>query len=146
MTISVQSLSRVQLFATPWITARQASLSITNSLKLPSPPQNIISRHLNILKWFCLASKCFHLKMLTFKSVTQRVDEKSCSSNLVQGMSVSMLSKMYLNEIDSWFQASKWSFRDMKLTLSLSLWVIQVTQEKNWPDSMFPVTQPGCRF
>ena len=28
---SVQSLSRVQLFATPWSTARQASLSITNS-------------------------------------------------------------------------------------------------------------------
>ena len=28
---SDQSLSRVQLFATPWITARQASLSITNS-------------------------------------------------------------------------------------------------------------------
>ena len=28
---SVQSLSRVQLFETPWITARQASLSITNS-------------------------------------------------------------------------------------------------------------------
>ena len=27
---SVQSLSRVQLFVTPWITARQASLSITN--------------------------------------------------------------------------------------------------------------------
>ena len=28
---SVQSLCRVRLFATPWITARQASLSITNS-------------------------------------------------------------------------------------------------------------------
>ena len=28
---SVQSLSRVRLFATPWISARQASLSITNS-------------------------------------------------------------------------------------------------------------------
>ena len=28
---SDQSLSRVRLFATPWITARQASLSITNS-------------------------------------------------------------------------------------------------------------------
>ena len=28
---SVQSLSHVQLFATPWIAARQASLSITNS-------------------------------------------------------------------------------------------------------------------
>ena len=36
---SVQSLSRVQLFATPWIAARQASLSITNPrsiLKLTS--------------------------------------------------------------------------------------------------------------
>ena len=31
---SVQSLSRVQLFATPWIAARQASLSITNSQSL----------------------------------------------------------------------------------------------------------------
>ena len=31
---SVQSLSRVRLFATPWTTARQASLSITNSQSL----------------------------------------------------------------------------------------------------------------
>ena len=34
---SVQSLSRVWLFATPWITAHQASLSITNSQSLPRP-------------------------------------------------------------------------------------------------------------
>ena len=33
--ISVQSLSRVRLFATPWTTACQASLSITNSQNLP---------------------------------------------------------------------------------------------------------------
>ena len=32
---SVQSLSHVRLFVTPWITARQASLSITNSVSLP---------------------------------------------------------------------------------------------------------------
>ena len=32
---SVQSLSRVRLFATPWITARQASLFITNSWSSP---------------------------------------------------------------------------------------------------------------
>ena len=32
---SVQSLSHVQLFETPWISARQASLSITNSWSLP---------------------------------------------------------------------------------------------------------------
>ena len=34
---SVQSLSRVWLFATPWIAARQASLSITNSQNPPKP-------------------------------------------------------------------------------------------------------------
>ena len=32
---SVQSLSRVWFFETPWIAARQASLSITNSQSLP---------------------------------------------------------------------------------------------------------------
>jgi len=34
---SVQSLSRVWLFATPWTTGRQASLSITNSQSLSKP-------------------------------------------------------------------------------------------------------------
>ena len=34
---SVQSLSHVQLFVTPWTTARQASLSITNSRSPPKP-------------------------------------------------------------------------------------------------------------
>ena len=34
---SVQLLSCVQLFETPWITARQASLSITNCWNLPKP-------------------------------------------------------------------------------------------------------------
>ena len=32
---SIQSLSHVRLFATPWTAARQASLSITNSWSLP---------------------------------------------------------------------------------------------------------------
>ena len=35
--VSVQSLSRVWLFVTPWTAARQASLSITNSQSLPKP-------------------------------------------------------------------------------------------------------------
>jgi len=46
---SVQSLSHVQLFATPWIAARQASLSITNSqssLKLMSIKLVMPSSHL----------------------------------------------------------------------------------------------------
>ena len=46
---SVQSLSRVQLFATPWTTARQASLSITNSrssLRFTSIESVMPSNHL----------------------------------------------------------------------------------------------------
>ena len=46
---SVQSLSRVRLLATPWIAARQASLSITNSrssLKLTSIESVVPSSHL----------------------------------------------------------------------------------------------------
>ena len=50
---SVQSLSRVQLFATPWIAARQASLSITNSqisprltsIELVMPSSHLILCH-----------------------------------------------------------------------------------------------------
>ena len=48
-TISVQSLSRVLLFATPWTSADQASLSITNSqslLKLMSIESVMPSNHL----------------------------------------------------------------------------------------------------
>ena len=46
---SIQSLSRVQLFATPWITARQASLSLTysrSSRKLTSIELVMPSSHL----------------------------------------------------------------------------------------------------
>ena len=46
---SVQSLSRVRLFATPWIATRQASLSITNSrssLRLTSVESVMPSSHL----------------------------------------------------------------------------------------------------
>ena len=54
---SVQSLSRVRLFATPWIAARQASLSITNSrssLRFTSiesvmPSSHLILCHLLLL-------------------------------------------------------------------------------------------------
>ena len=75
---SVQSLSRVRLFATPWMAARQASLSITNSwsslrltsiesvtdvhqvsdaiqpphlLSSPSPHAFNLSQHKSLFKW-----------------------------------------------------------------------------------------------
>ena len=68
--ISVQSLSHVRLFVTPWVAARQASLSITNSLSSlrltsiksvmpschlilssPSPPAPNPSEHPSLFQW-----------------------------------------------------------------------------------------------
>ena len=68
---SVQSLSHVQLFATPWTEAHQASLIITNSqsllklmsvelvmpsnhfihLSFPSPPALNLSQHQGLFRW-----------------------------------------------------------------------------------------------
>ena len=70
---SVQSLSRVRLFVTPWITVRQASLSITNSqssLRLTSiesvmPPSHLIFyRPLLLLPEPLPASESFPMSQL----------------------------------------------------------------------------------
>ena len=44
---SIQSLSHVQVFATPWTAARQASLSITNIMSIESmmPSNHLILCH-----------------------------------------------------------------------------------------------------
>ena len=59
---SVQSLSHVQLFATPWTTARQASLSITNAqslLKLMSVEAVMPSSHLILCRPYLLLPSIF---------------------------------------------------------------------------------------
>ena len=59
---SVQSLSHVQLFATPWTAARQASLSITNSQSLPKPTSIemvTLSNHLILCRPLLLLSSIF---------------------------------------------------------------------------------------
>ena len=59
---SVQSLSRVQLFVTPWTAARQASLSITNSrslLKLISIELVMLSNHLILCRPLLLLPSIF---------------------------------------------------------------------------------------
>ena len=81
---SVQSLSRVWLFTTPWITASQASLSITNSwssLKLmsirvsdaiqpshplssPSPPAPNPPQHQGLFQW---VSSSHQVEVLEFQ-------------------------------------------------------------------------------
>ena len=60
---SVQSLSHVRLFATPWTAARQASLSITNSLsllKLLSIELVMLSNHLILYHLLLLLPSIFH--------------------------------------------------------------------------------------
>ena len=62
MIISVQSLSRVRLFATPWTTAHQASLSITSSwslLKLMSIESVMPSNHLILCRPLLLLPSIF---------------------------------------------------------------------------------------
>ena len=59
---SVQSLSHVRLFATPWTTAHQASLSITNSrslLKLMPIESVMQSNHLILCRPLLLAPSIF---------------------------------------------------------------------------------------
>ena len=59
---SVQSLSRVQLFVTPWIATCQASLSITNSwsfLKLMSIESVVPSSHLILCRPLLLLPSIF---------------------------------------------------------------------------------------
>ena len=70
---SVQSLSRVILFATPWTAARQASLSITNSrssLKLMSIESLMPSNHLILCRPLLLLPSIFpSIKVFSNESV-----------------------------------------------------------------------------
>ena len=70
---SVQSLSRVQLFATPWTAACQASLSITNSqslLKLMSIESVMPSNHFILCRPLLLLPSIFpSIRVFSNKSV-----------------------------------------------------------------------------
>ena len=70
---SVQLISHVQLFATPWTAACQASLSITNSyslLKLMSIQWMILSNHLNLCHPHLLQPSIFpSIRVLSNESV-----------------------------------------------------------------------------
>ena len=79
------SLSHVWLFATPWTTARQASLSITNS-RSPPKPTSIVSvmpsNHLILLRPLLLLPKNLKKKKYSSVSVLSASDEKILSENL----------------------------------------------------------------
>ena len=108
---SVQSFSPVQLFATPWTAARQASLSITNSwslLKLmsiesvmpiqpsyplssPSPPTFNLSQHQGLFK--CVSSSPQVAKVLEFQLSHQSFNEHQDWSPLEWTGRISLKSK-----------------------------------------------------
>ena len=70
--VSVQSLSRVWLFATPWTAAQQASLSITNSqslLKLMSIKLVMPSNHLILCHPLLLPSVFPSIRVVSNESV-----------------------------------------------------------------------------
>ena len=76
---SVQSLSRVRLFATPWIPARQASLSITNSRSSPrltSIESVMPSSHLILCRPLlkCLGGSIQYISVTSFFQRNPRAD------------------------------------------------------------------------
>ena len=95
---SVQSLSHVRLFVTPWAAARQASLSITNSqslLKLMSIELVMPSNHLNPVICFCSYLQSYPA------SVSFPTNQFFTSGG--QSISVSALAPVLLLNIQGWF-------------------------------------------
>ena len=68
---SVQSFSRIQLFVTPWTAARQASLSITNSLSLLKlmSIDSVISNHLILYSPVLLPFIFLNIRVFSNESV-----------------------------------------------------------------------------
>ena len=98
---SVQSLSRVWLFATPWIAARQASLSITNSQsspKLMCIESVMPSSHLNL---------CRPLLLLPPIPPSIRVFIITNTWPLPQWRNVFCLVLFYVSFPEHWFQLIK---------------------------------------
>ena len=90
---SFQSLSRVQLFATPWIAARQASLSITNSrssLRLTSIESVMVSNHLLLYRLLLLLPSIFPSIQVFFQWVSSSHQlAKAFTEDLLRGISTS---------------------------------------------------------
>ena len=100
---SVQSLSRVRLFATPWIAARQASLSITiswSSLRLTSIESVMPSSHLILHRPLLLLPPVFpSIRVFSNESTLcmrwPKYWSLSCTQIRTQQLSVEVLSVQF---------------------------------------------------
>ena len=118
---SVQSLSHVQLFATPWTAACQASLSITNSrslLKLMS----ISSKSYQNANRSCLIS-ITHKKLKSFWSSVLRTRNKD-----------SWLNHIYCAMLLS--TKKKWSTRHATMFMNFKISIIRDTDQIQKTDNM----------
>ena len=96
---SVQSLSRVWLFATPWIAAHQASLSITNTRSPPKPMsiESVMpSSHLILCGPLLLLPSIFpSISLFKWVSFSHQVAKES--------IGVSASASVFLKIIQGWF-------------------------------------------
>ena len=97
---SVQSLSCVRLFATPWTAARQASLSITNSrslLKLMSTKSVMPSNHLILCHPLLLPPSIFPtIRVFSNESDGQKTHEKISTVLIILKMHIKTTVRYHL--------------------------------------------------
>ena len=96
---SVQSLSRVWLFATPWTTVWQASLSITNSQSPPKPMsiESVMPSNHLILCW------PFLLLLLIFPSIRVFSNESDLHIRWPKYLGVSASTSVLPMNTQDWF-------------------------------------------
>ena len=126
--VSVQSLSHVHLFATPWTAARQASLSFANSRSLPklmSIESVMPSNHL-------ILCRPLLLRPSIFPNIRVFSNEWSNSKTNIVWYHLYIISKIMIQmnlqnrnrlteRIDLWLSKAKWRRRD-----KLGIWDYQI--------------------
>ena len=109
---SDQSLSRVQLFATPWIAARQASLSITNSRSSPrltSIESVMPSSHLILCRPLLLLPPVPpSIRVFSNESTLRMRWPKYCSFSfsIIPSKEISYINT-YMSNLEKWY---RWSY------------------------------------
>ena len=138
---SVQLLSRVRLFATPWIAARQASLSITNSrssLRLTSIESVMPSSHLILCHPLLLPPIPPSIKVLSNESILRMSWPKywSFSFNIIPSKEIPGLISF---RMETWVQSLGWEDpveKEMAIHSSTIAWKILWTEEPGRLQSM----------
>ena len=134
---SVQSLSRVQLFAVPWTAACQASLSIINSqslLKLTSIESVMLSNHLLLCHPLLLPSIFASISVFSSESVLCIRWPKYCSFSISPSNEYSGLIFFRMDWLD--LLAVQWTLKSLLQHHNLKASVLQHSALFMVPSSM----------